>query len=262
MILALKLLLTPLLITAATLTGRRWGPAVSGWLIGLPLTSGPVSIILALQHGPDFASRAAIGTLGGQLSVLVFCLTYSYASHKMNWFFSALTAVLAFWVSTLIENRFSLLLLPMFALLILVTCLLIGLISAGPTPTAANPSAPKWDIPVRILIATTFVLSLTTFSDALGPQLSGLISPFPIYGIVLAAFAHYQQGAVAARQLLRGIALGSFAFSSFFLIIGGLLPGLGIVWTYLLATLTAVLINGLSLHLSRRFPLSMSLPAV
>jgi hypothetical protein len=33
--LALKLVLTPTLIGAASLAGRRWGPAVSGWLVGL-----------------------------------------------------------------------------------------------------------------------------------------------------------------------------------------------------------------------------------
>ena len=60
---ALKLLLAPLLILLATLAGRRWGPAVGGWLAGLPLTSGPVSLILALEQGPEFAARAALGTL-------------------------------------------------------------------------------------------------------------------------------------------------------------------------------------------------------
>ncbi|HLI06681.1 MAG TPA: hypothetical protein VKV40_08945 [Ktedonobacteraceae bacterium] len=31
-----KLLLTPLLIGLVSLAGRRWGPAVSGWIVGLP----------------------------------------------------------------------------------------------------------------------------------------------------------------------------------------------------------------------------------
>ena len=56
----LKALLAPLLILLATLAGRRWGPGVGGWLAGLPLTSGPVSLILALEQGPEFAARAAL----------------------------------------------------------------------------------------------------------------------------------------------------------------------------------------------------------
>jgi hypothetical protein len=53
--LVLKLVLTPLLIGAASLAGRRWGPAIAGWLVGLPLTSAPVALFLALDLGIGFA---------------------------------------------------------------------------------------------------------------------------------------------------------------------------------------------------------------
>ena len=75
-ILLLKLLLTPTLLGLVSLAGRRWGPAVSGWIIGLPLTSGPVSLFLAIDHGTAFASRAAEGSLLGLISLAAFCLTY------------------------------------------------------------------------------------------------------------------------------------------------------------------------------------------
>ena len=47
-----KLLLTPVIIGLVSLAGRRWGPAVSGWLVGLPLTSAPV--VLFMKGTPDF----------------------------------------------------------------------------------------------------------------------------------------------------------------------------------------------------------------
>ena len=56
-------------------SGRRWGPAVGGWLAGLPLTSGPVSLILALEQGPEFTARAALGTLFGLISLAAFSFT-------------------------------------------------------------------------------------------------------------------------------------------------------------------------------------------
>src|SRR6266403_1907809 len=58
--LALKLVLTPALIGTATLAGRRWGQSVGGWLVGLPLTTGPVAFFIALDHGTAFAVAAAI----------------------------------------------------------------------------------------------------------------------------------------------------------------------------------------------------------
>src|SRR5262249_59289494 len=81
----LKVALAPALILLATLAGRRWGPAVGGWLAGLPLTSAPVSFILALEQGPGFAARAALGTLFGLVSLAAFCLAYGKASRRLGW---------------------------------------------------------------------------------------------------------------------------------------------------------------------------------
>jgi hypothetical protein len=50
-ILVLKLILAPVIIGSASLAGRKWGPVVSGWIVGMPLTSGPVIFFVALSHG-------------------------------------------------------------------------------------------------------------------------------------------------------------------------------------------------------------------
>jgi hypothetical protein len=70
----LKLVLTPLLIAAISLASRRWGPGIGGAIAGLPLTSGPVSVFLALEQGREFTSRSAVGTLLGLVSQAGFCL--------------------------------------------------------------------------------------------------------------------------------------------------------------------------------------------
>ncbi|HEX9117252.1 MAG TPA: hypothetical protein VGA61_14380 [Anaerolineae bacterium] len=243
-ILLLKLFLTPLMIGAVTLAGRRWGPGVSGWLMGFPLTSAPVSLILALQDGSAFAARAAIGTLGGQASVCLFCLAYGWLALNWDWPIAAGGAILAFLLATLIWSRFALALLPTFA----VVLLMIGLIG-WKLPKRRAPAepvaAPRWDMPARMVIAATFVLLLTSLAATLGPQLSGLLSPFPIFGVIMATFAHRQLGAAAAIRLLRGVVLGSFAFASFFAVIGYALPALAIPWSYLLATLAALVVNSI-----------------
>ena len=78
MLLALKLVLTPAVMVGATLAGRRWGGAVSGWLIGLPLTSGPLVFVLALEHGRHFAARTAVGSLSGAIAEAAFCVGYVF----------------------------------------------------------------------------------------------------------------------------------------------------------------------------------------
>ncbi len=251
MVPALKLLLTPFFIAAVTLAGRRWGPTASGLLVGLPLTSGPVSLILALQYGRPFAAHAAIGSLCGQASVCIFCLAYSRVAQKANWLVSALAAMAAFLAATVLWNSFTLSLLPALALMLAVIGAALYLLPRYPAAATAS-GAPRWDLPARMIVATAFVILLTTFADVLGPQLSGLISPLPIFGLVLAAFTHYQQGPRAAATFLRGVVLGSWAFGCFFLVVGGLLPHLATGWTYALAALSAVSANATSFYLARR----------
>ena len=104
--------------------------------------------------------------------------------------------------------------------------------------TLASP--PRWDLPARMLVATGFVLALTGSARVLGPQLSGLISPFPVFSVVLAAFTQHRQGPAAAVRLLRGTVVGSLAFIGFF---GVASPGLGrgpLPLVYGLATLAAL----------------------
>jgi hypothetical protein len=250
MILVLKITLTPLLIAAATLAGRRWGPGVSGWLIGLPLTSGPVSLILALQNGPGFASASAVGVLGGQASVCVFCLVYALCAGKAGWRVSSVVSIAGFFGAVILWKLASL---PLWPTFILVVALIAGVAALMPRkePEEGSPSPPAWDLPARMGIAAAFVFALTTAAGALGPQLSGLLSPFPVFGLVLAAFAHKSQGGRAAARLLRGVVIGSFGFELFFLVVALLVTVLPVGWTYLLASAAAVALNGISLRAAR-----------
>src|SRR5438270_4506222 len=98
-VLAAKLILTPLFVAAATLAGRRWGSAVAGWLAGLPLTSGPVSVFLAVEQGRAFAATSARATLLGLIAVVAFCIGYRLMAPRLNWVFSC-TAGLLFYFLT------------------------------------------------------------------------------------------------------------------------------------------------------------------
>src|SRR6185437_12791676 len=99
-LLFLKALLTPSLIGLVSVAGRRWGPAVSGLLVGLPLTSGPVLLILALQSGTAFAADTARGIIFGTISVAFFCLTYAWAALRWRWPGALIASLVVFLVVT------------------------------------------------------------------------------------------------------------------------------------------------------------------
>src|SRR5438067_5677550 len=85
-----KIFLAPVLIALVSLAGRKWGPGVSGWLLGMPLTSAPVLFFLAVEQGPQFASRASQGCLLGILAWAAFTIVYAWCSLKLAWWWCTL----------------------------------------------------------------------------------------------------------------------------------------------------------------------------
>ena len=248
----LKLIVTPLLIAAATLVARRWGPGVGGWLAGFPLTSAPVSIFLALEQGPEFAAGAAVGTLFGLSAMAVCCFVYGWAALHVGWLGSTAAGLGVFVACLAALSALPASLPAAFALV----CVTLALVAALLPATKSGVSGVKpaaWDLPLRMVVATAVVLLLTAAARHLGPTLSGLLTPAPVFLLVMAVFAQRTEGTEASIRVLRGGVIGSFAFATFFLVVGALLGRLGLGATYVLASLAVLAINGAVLGVAGRF---------
>jgi hypothetical protein len=248
--LLLKVVVTPVLIAAATLAGRRWGDRLSGWLVGLPLTSGPVVFFLAIEQGSGFAARAALAVLLGTISQAAFAVVYARTALRTGWAAATLAGCAAFALATIGFQRVSLPALPAFALV--TGGLILGNLlmpRSRPATDRVPPSA--WDLPLRIVVATGLVVLLTGIAPAIGAHLTGLLSPFPVYAGVLAIFAQRLAGGNGAVNVLKGLLLGLFSFGAFFLLVALELRSFGVGLTFLLATVAALAIQGLTLRAAR-----------
>ena len=134
-ILALKLILSPLIIGSTSLAGRRWGPAGCGWIVGMPLTSGPVSFFVALSHDAAFAANAALGVISGGLSLVVFTLTYAWLANRFCWQITIVSSLLVFAMSTVLLQNFTFPLWPIF--IFVCGAILLGL-QLMPKPPAVS----------------------------------------------------------------------------------------------------------------------------
>ncbi len=250
--LAFKLLLAPVLVGLVSLVGRRWGPSISGWLVGLPLTSGPIALFLALDHGTTFAALAAQNIMLGLISVACFCLAYSWLSLRLGWLGSLLISWSGFFVVTFILEQLSL---PLVIAFIAVIATLVISLQLFPRNHAQTDLPPilRGEVWLRMITAAAFVLALTGIAGLLGPQLSGLLTPFPIYATILGTFTHHFQGTEAAGRLLRGVLIGTFTFAVFFLIIAATLEKEGIVIAFCLAILTSLVLHACSLWFVRKY---------
>jgi hypothetical protein len=102
------------------------------------------------------------------------------------------------------------------------------------------------------VLATVFVVALTAAAGALGPRLTGLLAPFPLYAAILTVFAHALDGGEAAVSVLRGLLVGLVAFAAFFLVLAASLGAAGIGAAFAAAIVVALLLQGAALWLLRR----------
>lgn len=251
MLLALKLFLTPVLTLLLTLAGRKWGQRVSGIVTGLPLNSGPISFLFALQYGTDFTAQAAVGSMGGMAAIAGFALVYAHLARRGAWYISAPVALAIYFAGIFALDASKLSLLPTLLLTVIALAAAVRLMPRT-EPIAEGVKPPKWDLPMRLISATAFVLLITALGDILGPRLGGLASTFPIFATVMTTFAHRHQGAPAAIQWLRGCLMGMYATVAFYTVIGTLVTILPLLATYALAIVAALLVNGLMLHFTRQ----------
>lgn len=221
-VLALKLFLVPSLIYAVTLAGRRWGPAVAGWLSAFPIVAGPILLAISLEQGAGFAATAAEGTLMAVLAMIAFSLTYARVSGRMG-VAGAMPVALGAWALAVAGLQSVRLPMPFVALAIVAALLVAPRLfpSRSQAPAAKADAAATQavrrggDLPWRMLAGAVLVMSVSAGAAGLGPRLSGFFAMFPVMGTVLVGFTHVQAGRDSAVQLLRGTILGYFAFAAF-----------------------------------------------
>ncbi len=253
-LLALKLLLAPCFVIGASLTARRHGPRVGGLVGALPVVAGPILLVYALAHGRAFAAHAAAGTVLGLISLTAFVVIYARLAGRVAWPVALLAGWAAFALGTLV---FSALTIPSgLALALACAAFALGVVLL-PRPSGQPSSAvahPTWDLPLRGGCALALVLALTAIAGWLGPQLSGLLAPFPIVASVLATFTHTQRGVDETLRLLRGLVTGFGAFALFCFTLALALPAMSIAAGFALATAVALAAQSVALRQALRKP--------
>ena len=226
--------------------------------MGIPFTSAPIALFLTLDHGASFAASASVGMLLGTISQAIFYLAYSFsATRGVRWLASFGSGCVGFAASTFVLHLLSVPLRPasLATLLALVVVLFLKPRTLDESASSAT-SPPRWDIPARMVVATVFVVLLTAVAPVLGPYLSGLLSPFPLFGAVLVVFVHRSEGATSAMKLLRGLLFGLFAPAGYFMALRALIEPLGIGLGFAAASATALVAQGFTLRMLRPGTLS------
>lgn len=232
----------PAAVWVASLAARRWGHAVSGYLGGLPLIGGPITLYLAIDHGAAFAAQSAMFTLAAILGQAAHLVAFARAARSGRWPIALASGWAGFAVASI-----AITLLPLTPGLALAVAAL-GLAFAWLALPRARGSAPLPRIPpleLRLRLASAFVLAAVILWSAqvFGPVVSGILLSVPVTGSIIPPFTLALYGPEALARLMRGFVIGLAGFAAFFFTVAlgatswGIAPAFGVA---LAAALVAV----------------------
>lgn len=217
-----QLVSAPLLVASVSLLQQRRGVAAAGWVAGLPLTTGPVMVLLACGQGPGFAAASTAPALWG---VAVQCCVYGAYAHVSRrtgpgWRGLCVTFAavgLVFTVLVVFLDRLLQVLNPpaLAALLVgvvapVTTLKLWPRLDEGLLSPASRPH-----LGVRCAAAAALTFTTTMSAPVLGPRLAGLLSTLPVVGLTLTLGVHLDRDGRAGRHLLRQLTLATPSIVAF-----------------------------------------------
>ncbi|WP_246641837.1 hypothetical protein [Paraburkholderia edwinii] len=295
--LALKLTLAPSFLLIVSMSGKWWGPAIAGWLAGLPVVAGPILYLLVLQHGPSFGAQAATLSLAAILASEAFNFGYAWTCRVAHWRLAVAAGLAAWFVCA---NALALLPVMSFAPSSLAPSSLASATSTASTVSAVaiastSSSAFAWssstawalaaaalgvafgnaflpasqavakgapltrvDLAGRMLAGIALTLIVTALSGRLGAGWSGLLAVFPLMGVVLSVSSHRAHGPAFVIALLRGMVAGRFSFGAFCLFLSFALTREPALAAFAQAAALAVCVQGLTKRLAKKSRASAS----
>lgn len=251
MLFLLKITITPVLVALMSLAARRWGPTIGGLVMGLPWMTGPILYFLGLERGEAYAADVAVGVLVGTICIGAYIAVFVHVAKRAPWFISLASAALTYMAAGYATSKLGLSL-WVAAVSAVASLLLAFLITPRVTDAGGLRVLPWWDIPARMLGTAMLVAFITLSADHLGPELSGIVASYPVILTIVATFTHAQWGWRAGVQLARGVSLSLLSFVAFFLVVGSTAESIGLVWSFVLATIAALVISSLLIFFSQR----------
>ncbi|MFY9263864.1 MAG: hypothetical protein WAO61_00310 [Solirubrobacterales bacterium] len=246
-VLAVKLAFAPALVVGSTVLARHYGPRLGGLAAALPAVAGPVLLVFALEQGAGFASDASAAALLGVVALCGFIACFCRMAFRRGWMASLLAGWCAYAIAVVLLS-----LVDVADEVALVSSWLAIAVTFFSLPKAADGAIslepPGWDLPMRALATVTLILCLAVTAERFGPELSGLLTPFPVIASVLAAFTLGQAGADETVRVMGGLLLGLFAFATFFYVLAVSLDSASIASAFTVALVACLAIQLVMLY--------------
>jgi hypothetical protein len=256
-VLGLRMALVAGFVMLVAVIAERTGPFLGAMIASLPLSAGPIYVMLALDHDAAWIGQAMLGSIAMCGATPVFIMAYCMLARRHGTLASLSGALLAWFAGALIVQA-RVWTLPQ-ALLVALPMNVVA-VYLGRRFTRGVPPARierRWsDLAIRALLCAALAGFVLAVSNIVPPQISGVLSLTPILLISVAIVLHSRVGGAATAALLAHTLSGligmviAFAVAHVSIDQIGVWPALGvglaitITWNLLLIAGRSVLTRG------------------
>lgn len=228
--LLLRMGLVALFVVLVALIAERLGPFLGAMVASLPLYTGPVYVLLALEHDATYIAAATVASLAICGANPVFVLVYALLARSHGPWLSVSTALGA-WAACGVYIQASAWTLAE-ALLFVTPIYLVSLWLARnfTRGVSIRPAARRWaDLVQRALIVAFLTGVVIVASQHVPPQVTGILSVTPVLMTSLILVMHPRVGGAATAALLANTLGGLVGMVIAFAAVHLAIPRLG-VW--------------------------------
>ncbi len=208
-LLPLKMALAASVVVSCSMLAERSGPLIAAMIATLPISLGPVLVFLALDHDAAFIASTALGTMNANATHASFVLSYVLLAQRHGVLVSFGVAFSIWIVLLLVIRGLALTVVPLTVLTVLAFLVVHRLVRPYLT-VCAQPSAglSRSAIPIRAACVAALVGIVTSLSERVGPQWSGILAGLPVILSSLTIILHRRAGGPAAAAVIGSSALG------------------------------------------------------
>lgn len=179
--LLLKASLVACVVIAVTMASERSGPFWGALIASLPVSIGPIYIVLAIDLPASFISRGLLSSLATNAATVCFLVVAALAATRTAPAATVALAAAAWIAVTLVIHQIDWPVWNAAALNAAAVALALAALRIWVRPGAATAAPRRWfDLPLRALLVVSLTIFVTAASTALGPKYSGILAITPV----------------------------------------------------------------------------------
>jgi hypothetical protein len=201
-VLGLRMLLVASFVVLVAVLAEKLGPFLGAMVASLPLYTGPVYLMLALEHDGAWFLQATLGSIAICGATPVFALVYCILARTRGVAISVSGALLA-WLALAIALQANTWTLPEALLFVAPIYVVAVLLAQGFTRGIAPARAERrwFDLGLRAVLVSICSTMTVKIGALLPPQASGILSVAPILMTSIALVLHPRVGGRATAAL-------------------------------------------------------------